>query len=129
MDRLYYFIYSCINRGLGQAERAAFVLSIFTSLLFASFYCQVTILVHKGIKTPLLYSILFSSIVLAIFIFNSKYFVKSGRYRRIVENFGTVRKLSKRRRALNLGIIIIAIIVAFMLFVYSGINLAKHLNI
>ncbi len=126
MDKLYYIFYSPLKKGLAHAERASFLLSIFFSLAFGCLYFLSAILLDLRFSNGYVFAAIMAIVFALIFMFNSRFFVKTGRYRRIVDKYGMISKLSKRRKLFNLILILFLILGSFILFAWSGILLSEY---
>lgn len=128
LDKLYYLFYKSINRGFGQAERASFLLSLFLFFLFGSVQMIFTVIFQIAINNFLIYSIIFCLVGIAIFVFMSSYYVKSGRYINIKDRYKSSNKVGKSNRTWNLLLILLLIFFSLVTFTLSGIVLSEYLH-
>lgn len=129
-DKLYYIFHASIKSGFGHAERASFLLSASIALYCYSCYFFLVVLTESRLyNTPVFYA-LFACFGIGIIYGFSKYFVARGRYRRIIEKYGSPRSVSKGTRVLfriiSIGLFFLGSLVTFIV---SGIMLSKYLNL
>ncbi len=129
MDKLFHIFYIGLRNGIGKAERASFLFAIFQSLLFSSIYFLGSSMISRKviINTPLLYALLPSGIAVGLIFINSRYFVKTGRYRKILDKYGSESRTSRSRKVVSLIVSLFLVIISFCTFVLSGISLSRHL--
>jgi len=127
-DKLYYIFHSSVKSGFGHAERASFLLS--ASVLFYSYslYFVLVVLTKSRVFNTTAFYILFGAFGVGIIYGASKYFVGTGRYRRIIDKYESPRLLIKGKRFLYRFISFGLFLGAFVAFIASGITLAKYLN-
>lgn len=125
--------YIGLKRGFGHAERAAFLFGFFQSLLLGSVYfigsIKVSKLYSKEIITgsPKVYAFILLCLVIGLMYFNSRYFVKTGRYRRVLDKYGSESQFTKGQKAFYLSISILLVILSLGVFIWSGISLSRYL--
>ena len=135
MERLFHIFYVGVKRGFGHAERAAFIFALFQSFLLCSLYffgsIGVSSIFSKALITgaPFIYAVILCCLVIGVFILNSKYFVKTGRYRKIIDKYGGQSQFTTRQRVIYLMVLILLITISMVIFIWSGISLSKHLSI
>jgi hypothetical protein len=129
LDKLYYIFHSSVKSGFGQAERASFLLSASITLYGYSLYFGFVILVKSTLHNTASFYFLFGSLGISIIYGVSRYFVGTGRYRRIIEKYGSPRSLSKATRftyrVLSIGVFFLGSLTAFII---SAIALSKYLG-
>jgi hypothetical protein len=130
LDRLYYIFHCSIRSGFGHAERACLLLS--ASLMFYgySIYFAIVILTNSDIHPSILFYSLVVLFGVGVMVGPSRYFVKTGRYRRIIDKLGSPRDISRSKRFYYR---IISIVLFFLgslaTFIFSGIMLSFHLSL
>lgn len=129
LDKLYYIFHCSVKGGLAHAERASFLLSsALTFYGYSLYFLLVVFTKSKVYNTPLFY-IVFAAFGLATIFGTSRYFVKAGRYRRIIDKYGSPRSISKRKRFLYRCISFGLFLGAFAAFTVTGIALGKYLDL
>lgn len=131
MERFFHMFYIGLKRGFGHAERASFLFATFQGYLLVSFYLWFSSFFLRSLLTssPLIFAIIPAFLFGALIIINSRYFVKTGRYRRILDEYGSESKFTKRKKALYLSITILLYLSSLGLLMWSGVMLSKYLNI
>jgi hypothetical protein len=115
MDHVFFLFYSGINKGFARAERASFLVSLFVVLLIGGMYMIVPVLLKMPITKPMLFVVIYVLIAFGVFIFNSHFYVKSGRYRVIKDRFG-----QPRSKSLSLLFTLLLIAASFIWFAVLG---------
>jgi hypothetical protein len=130
LDKLYYIFHSSVKSGLGHAERASFLLSASITFFGYSLYFVLVILTESRLYNTLLFYTLFAAFGAGTIYGISRYFVGTGRYRRIIEKYGSPRSLNKQTRfiyrVISIGLFFIGSLAAFII---SGIMLSRYLNL
>jgi hypothetical protein len=128
LDRLYYIFHSSVKSGFGHAERASFLLS-FSGTAYIGAFCFLLIVIAR-LPPPdsLLGPGIFLVFGITLIYGASKYFVGTGRYRRIIDKYGSPRALSKKKRFLYRLIAFGLFTSSLALFIFAGITAGRYLN-
>jgi len=132
IDRLYYTFYTSVRRGIAHAERASFLLSMCCSLFVISIIANISIffgfeLNKNKSENSLIYALAVLVVVIVFFIyFNSYYFVRNGRYRKILNKYGVV---SKKNRLVNLFIVIVLFFGSLSILILTGLIMSDAVKI
>ena len=130
LDKLYYIFHSSVRNGFGHAERASFLLSISIVAYFGALCFLYIVLAKTSPPGPFIGPAIFLILGIGTIYGTSRYFVRTGRYRRIIAKYGNPRALDKRTRFLyrviSIGIFFTG---SFAAFVATGIMLSKYLNL
>lgn len=129
IDKIYFIFYCSVRmKGFAHAERASFFLAIPTFLIFNSIYFLITVFFNIKVLDKFIYVALIASFAFIIPYFLSKYFVGSGRYRRIIAKYGSPREVPPKTRIKYIIFSWSIYFGAFVLFIVSGRILSDFLN-
>lgn len=129
IDRIFFIFYCSVRmKGFAHAERASLFLAIPAFLMLNSVYFLLTVYFKVIILNKLLYVGIIGSLGFVIPYLFSKFFVDSGRYRRIIAKYGSPRIVPKRTRVAYIIISWSIYLASFACFVISGRILSDFLN-
>jgi hypothetical protein len=129
LDKLYFIFHCSVKSGFAHAERASFMLSTSIFVYLSSFYFCFLVLIKANVPNPWIMSIALGCLALAIIYASSKYFVRTGRYRWIIDKHGSPRSISKTTRFWYRFIAVFLFFFgSFTTFIVAGIMLSKHLH-
>lgn len=130
LDKLYYIFHCSVKSGFAQAERASFMLSFSISIYVGALCFLIMIITKSAPSHPFLACAVFMAFGVALVYLSSWYFLSNGRYRRIIERYGSPRALNAQTRffyrVISVGLFFIG---SFVAFITTGIMLSQYLNL
>lgn len=128
-DKLFYIFHCSVKNGFAQAERASFMLSTSIFLYASSLYFFFLVLAEANSPHPWIMPGVLLCLGIVNGLLTSKYFVGTGRYRRIIDRYGSPREINKRTRFffrfISIGLFFLG---SFAAFIAAGIMLSKYLH-
>jgi hypothetical protein len=123
-DIFYYYFYCLILKKENEAgeERASFMFSTATSTLVIALYFLLSIVKGENLLNPRVFFFLGVLIYVVNGLLFSRYFVKSGRYQEIIEEYSNKTMGEKRLYAI---IALTIFIGSFLLFALAGYNFSR----
>ena len=127
LDKLYHIFHCSVKSGFGHAERASFMLSSSIFLYGFSLYLLLLRLSKASTPNPWILSIVFVTVGVCAVYATSRYFVRTGRYRRIIDKYGSPRLISRKTRFVYRFIAIFLFFFgSFAAFIFAGIVLSRY---
>lgn len=129
LDRLYHVFHCSVIGGFGHAERASFMLSASFLMYGFSLFFFFLAVTRPDALNPWILPGIFIGVGIAAIYGTSRYFVGTGRYRRIIDKYGSPRSISRKTRFVYRFIsIFLFFFGSFAAFIASGIMLSRHLH-
>lgn len=124
-DLLYYSFYCLVIKKEHETgeERAAFMLSGTTSTLLMALYFVVSTINKGNLLAPWALFIAGVTVYLVNGIWTSRYFVRSGRYKKVIDTFSQEKQSQRKIYAIVAFLLMIG---SFVLFAFAGYKFGQN---